>query len=77
MVRLYDDDDVDPQEAGFVEGFNDFDKERHCEYCGKEIDDFDDPVVKSHEGDLLYFCSEECFLDFKKEVDDFIEDSEE
>ncbi len=65
--EMVEDDEMSPEEEGFMEGFEKDSKKVRCAYCKKIIIDPDDAIEKEQEGEVFLFCSEECYQAFKKE----------
>lgn len=59
-----DDDSVSIEEEGFMKGYNEDDV--YCAYCNALIEK-EDSICKRIDGELEYFCSEECLSEFEKE----------
>ncbi|MBI2138627.1 hypothetical protein HYU13_03500 [Candidatus Woesearchaeota archaeon] len=57
--ELLDDDEISPEEQGFMEGAEGDGQGAKCRTCGKVIarDDF---FERSIDGEIYRFCSEEC-----------------
>ncbi|MCX6802684.1 MAG: TRASH domain-containing protein [Candidatus Diapherotrites archaeon] len=66
-----DDEDVNPEEAGFMQGYERGDT-TECANCGEEIEK-ETAVKKKLKGKLKYFCCDEC----REEFIEVLEDEEE
>jgi len=62
---LVDNDEISPEEEGFMEGAHDGGQGAKCRKCGKIL--MDDFIEKKIDGEIYRFCSEECSDKFKKE----------
>ena len=62
---LVDDDEISPEEEGFMEGAEDGGKGAKCRRCGKVLGD--DLVEKEIDGDIHRFCSDKCAGKYSKE----------
>ena len=59
-----DDDAIEPQEAGFMEGYQN-PKLIQCGSCGKEVD-LEKSIEKEINGETYWFCNEKCADHFEK-----------
>ncbi|MBW2988108.1 hypothetical protein DRJ48_00885 [Candidatus Woesearchaeota archaeon] len=64
--ELVEDDEMSPEEEGFMKGFESDSKSVYCAQCKKIIIDPDDAIEGEIDGEIYLFCSEECYLKFQK-----------
>ncbi len=65
--ELLEDDEINPDEEGFMLGYMEGDKLVKCARCGKVI--VDDAVEKEISGKIFNFCSDECTKFFEPEIE--------
>ena len=63
---LVEDDEMTPEEDGFMDGFEKDQKTVCCAECKKLIIDPDDAVEAEIDNETYLFCSEECSTLFKQ-----------
>ena len=56
--KLVEEDEIEPWEEGFMEGADEDGQHAKCRKCGKPL--ADDVVEREIEGELYWFCSDEC-----------------
>ena len=57
---LVENDEISPEEAGFMEGAEGRGKMNCCAYCGKNLGEDEEGVVeREFDGEIKWFCSEE------------------
>lgn len=61
---LVDDDEISPEEEGFMEGAHDDGQGAKCRKCGKVLGD--DFIERKVGEDIYRFCSEECAESYGK-----------
>lgn len=60
--KLEEDDEIEPAEAGFMEGASGKGTQAICETCRKPLDTDDKNIIeKEINGQVKWFCNEECF----------------
>ncbi len=64
--ELVEDDELTPEESGFLEGYNNDTKRVVCAECKRIIIDPDDAIEAEINNETYLFCSEECYEKFKK-----------
>ena len=64
--ELEEDDEVTPEEEGFMEGYEEGSKSSICPNCGKVIVEKEDVVEREVNGEHYMFCSERCADGYKK-----------
>jgi hypothetical protein len=64
VENMVEDDEVKPEEAGFMEGYEDVNLLK-CDNCLRDIDP-DKEVEREVNGEMHTFCSEECADSFAK-----------
>ena len=57
--KLVEDDEISPEEEGFMEGAEGRGQQTSCKYCGKMISEEKDIVERKVNGEILLFCCEE------------------
>ena len=58
--KLLEDDELEPDEEGFMEGAEDRGEQTSCAYCGKMIsEDKGNIYEREFDGEIKLFCSEE------------------
>lgn len=65
--ELLEDDEINPDEEGFMLGYTEGDKLAKCARCGKVI--VDDAVEREISGKIFNFCSDECAKFFEPEIE--------
>ncbi len=65
---LEDDDEVDPIEQAFMEGYNDTSGLSKCAHCGKPLDE-DKTIEHKIKGKKHWFCSTDCVDEYKIELE--------
>ena len=60
-----DDDEISPEEEGFMQGELDGGKKSKCATCGKIIDENDEIFERDVNGEIYRFCSKECDVKFQ------------
>ena len=63
--KLVEDDEIEPWEEGFMEGADVDGQQAKCRRCGKELTGTD-IIEKEIDGELFWFCSEECLEKYEK-----------
>lgn len=64
--KLLEDDEIDSDEEGFMEGAEEDGDDAKCRECGKELLDFNF-IEKEIKGNKSRFCSEECLEKYEEE----------
>lgn len=65
--NLLDDDEIDAEEEGFMEGAEGRGQLAKCDQCHKVLSDDPDKTVELEiDGELFLFCSDRCAEKFKK-----------
>ena len=64
--ELVEDDEMSPEEEGFMEGFEGDQRSIACAQCKKIIIDPDDAIEVEINNEVYLFCSDECYQEFKK-----------
>ncbi len=67
---LVEDGEITPEEAGFMQGYEQDDKSASCAYCKKIILEPDEAIKREIDGETYLFCSESCYEHFKKEKEE-------
>lgn len=62
---LVEDDEITPEEEGFMEGAEDDGQKAKCASCGKMLTP-KNTVERDFEGELKWFCSEHCADKFEE-----------
>ncbi|MBW2997556.1 hypothetical protein KY349_04415 [Candidatus Woesearchaeota archaeon] len=57
--KLVEDDEISPEEAGFMEGAEDDGEQGKCAYCGAALLDAAHTVETKIDGKQYFFCSDE------------------
>jgi YHS domain-containing protein len=65
-TELVEDDEMTPEEEGFMEGFDRDSKKIVCADCKKIIIDPDDAIEAEVDNETYLFCCEECYTKFKE-----------
>ena len=68
--ELMEDDEISPDEEGFMEGASGLGQGAKCRNCGKILKDYKDVYEQEIKGELCLFCSKACsekYLKGKKE----------
>ena len=63
--ELVDDDEISPEEEGFMEGAEGDGQGAKCRKCGKVL--IEKSVEREVEGEIYRFCSEKCATKFEEE----------
>jgi len=66
--ELLDDDEITPEEEGFMKGYDISDKFSKCARCQKSLYD-DNFVEKEISGEFFKFCCKECAARFEPEIE--------
>ncbi|MBI1969609.1 hypothetical protein HYS48_02850 [Candidatus Woesearchaeota archaeon] len=67
--ELMEDDELEPWEEGFMEGAEAGGQEAKCRKCGKILER-EETLEREIDGDLVWFCSEECSEKYEKEKEE-------
>ncbi len=65
--ELMDDDEISPEEEGFMEGASGLGQGAKCRNCGKILKDYTEVYEKEVKGEIYLFCSETCAENYFKE----------
>jgi len=60
LESLQEDDEISPEEEGFMEGERHGDKNAKCAKCEKIFDETDNVFEREVNGQILKFCSQKC-----------------
>ncbi|MBN2454463.1 hypothetical protein JXB11_02860 [Candidatus Woesearchaeota archaeon] len=60
---LVADSEISPREAGFMQGYEEGEKQAKCANCGKPL--ADDVVEREYDDHIYRFCSERCAGKYK------------
>lgn len=63
--KLEEDDEIDPKEEAFIEGYEEKGKMAKCAMCLKPLDE-DSTIEREIDGQLLWFDSDKCVKEFLK-----------
>ncbi|MBI4438761.1 hypothetical protein HY640_02415 [Candidatus Woesearchaeota archaeon] len=63
MDEMEEEDELSPEEEGFIQGYEEGEKMSKCPKCGKVI--VEDFVEKEIEGEIYRFCSNHCAETYK------------
>ena len=66
--NLVEDDEISPEEEGFMEGADGDGQGAKCRKCGKVL--LDDIVERKIDGELCRFCSDECSERYAEKKED-------
>lgn len=58
--QMVEDDEIDPMEEGFMEGYEGRGNLSKCEECSQPLDEDDDIIERKFKDELIWFCSEDC-----------------
>lgn len=58
--KLVEDDEMSPEEQGFMEGAEELGQKGKCANCGKALLSDDEVIEKEIDDEDKYFCSDEC-----------------
>jgi hypothetical protein len=68
--KLAEDDEISPEEEGFMEGAEDRGEQTSCAYCGAMIsEDKENIFEREFEGELKVFCSEDHANKYAEKLD--------
>ncbi len=62
--ELEEDEEISPEEEGFMQGYEEGEKLAECAKCGKIL--VEDFVEKEMNGEIYRFCSDKCAESFRK-----------
>ena len=65
--EMVEDDEMTPEEEGFMEGFESGSRSVSCAHCKKLIIDPDDAIEVEIDNKVFLFCSDECYQSYKEE----------
>tara|TARA_Y100000031_G_C8073033_1_gene315983 strand:+ start:240 stop:542 length:303 start_codon:yes stop_codon:yes gene_type:complete len=60
LENLQEDDEISPEEEGFMEGEQHGDHNAKCAKCGKIFDETDKVYEREINGEVYRFCSKDC-----------------
>ncbi|MBN1386561.1 hypothetical protein JW968_06345 [Candidatus Woesearchaeota archaeon] len=63
--ELVDDDEISPEEEGFMKGAEMDGESAKCRNCGAKLDE-KNTVETEIDGKIMWFCSEQCLEDYKE-----------
>lgn len=64
--KLMEDDEISPEEEGFMEGAEDDGEQGKCANCGKELLDPENTYETKIDGKQYFFCSEHCLEKYRE-----------